>query len=192
VRPTLVLATSNAGKAREFSEALAPFPVELPAGYVAPRETERDFVGNALLKARRLWQERGGIVLADDSGLEVAALDGRPGVDSAHYAGEPPDPARNIEKLLSELGDARERSARFVCAVAMIYPTGEEAVVVGMVRGSIASAPKGENGFGYDPVFVPEGDSRTFAQMSAAEKEAVSHRGRALRRIRLLLQEFCS
>lgn len=182
----VVLASANPKKAAEIADilgdriSLVPRPPEVP-DVVEDADT---FVGNARLKARALVTATGLTALADDSGLEVDALDGAPGVHSARYAGEGGDDGRNVEKLLgalSALVAPEQRTARFRAVVVMLWPDGRELVAEGAVEGVVADAPRGEGGFGYDPVFVPaEGDGRTFAEMGPDEKHGISHRGRAL------------
>ncbi len=187
----LVLASANPKKVAELRAILASsgVPTELlarPADVPEVVEDAPDFVGNARLKAVALAAATGEAALADDSGLVVDALGGAPGVRSARYAGEHADDAANVALLLRELADRgvedpEARAARFRCVIVLRTPDGEELVTEGSVEGSIAPSPRGEGGFGYDPVFVPaEGDGRTFAEMSAEEKHAISHRGRAL------------
>jgi len=204
-----VLATGNAGKVREFNRLLAgAFELRpLPAGVGLPPETGDTFAANARLKAESVFHALGGeqAVLADDSGLEVAALGGRPGIFSARFAGEGATDADNVAKLLRELSTASERSARFVCALCLIAPArsggadaspGGEAEgagggaaatpwrlteVEGVTNGSITLAPRGDDGFGYDPVFQPEGWDLTLAEASPEDKDSVSHRGAAAR-----------
>jgi XTP/dITP diphosphohydrolase len=181
----IVLATANPGKIRELRSLLPPNVevVSAPAlGTRLPPETGETFVENALLKARVAAQESGLIALADDSGLEVDALGGRPGVHSARYAGEHADDAQNIARLLRELRDVplSQRTARFRAVVAIVAPDGREAVVKGTVEGCIAEKPRGRGGFGYDPVFIPCGYDRTFAEMTLEEKNRLSHRAQAL------------
>ncbi len=187
----LVLASANPKKVAELREILAeqalgfelvPRPDDVPDVV----EDAPDFVGNARLKAAALVAATGHAALADDSGLEVDALGGEPGVRSARFAGDGASDADNVALLLSrldELGAADSaRTARFRCVIVLQRPDGTEVVADGAVEGRIIDAPRGESGFGYDPVFVPvEGDGRTFAEMSAEEKHAISHRGRALR-----------
>ncbi|HZR12264.1 MAG TPA: RdgB/HAM1 family non-canonical purine NTP pyrophosphatase [Acidimicrobiia bacterium] len=184
-----MLATANPDKAREIRDVLGA--VGLASGLV-PRpddvpdvdETGETLEENARLKAVALCEATGLLAIADDTGLEVDALAGAPGVRSARYAGDDATYADNVAKLLRELDgvpDAR-RGARFVTVAIARWPDGREVVARGEVRGSIATRPRGREGFGYDPVFVADdGDGRTFAQMTAAEKHALSHRGRALR-----------
>ncbi len=188
-RARAVLATANPDKAREIRDVLGA--VGLASGLV-PRpddvpdvdETGETLEENARLKAVALCEATGLLAIADDTGLEVDALAGAPGVRSARYAGDDATYADNVAKLLRELDgvpDAR-RGARFVTVAIARWPDGREVVARGEVRGSIATRPRGREGFGYDPVFVADdGDGRTFAQMTAAEKHALSHRGRALR-----------
>jgi XTP/dITP diphosphohydrolase len=206
----LVLATGNADKAREISEIFVAYideplvaaaiaydgdtfgyRVDRPADHVSPPElTERPDVEetgatleeNARIKASALADALGMLAVADDTGLEVDALEGAPGVYSARYAGPNATYGDNVAKLLRELEGVYPtlRTARFATVAMARWPDGRELAVRGEVEGVIAAAPAGENGFGYDPVFVPtEGAGRTFAQMPAAEKHAISHRGRA-------------
>ena len=188
----LVLATANPDKAVEIAALLEGFEVlPRPAGVPDVDETEDTLEGNASLKARALAKATGQVAVADDTGLEVAALGGRPGVWSARYAGESASYADNVAQLLAELQDADDRRARFRTAAVAAFPDGGEVVAEGWVDGGIALAPRGTGGFGYDPVFVPaEGDGRTFAEMTLAEKEAVSHRGRAFRALAALLRSL--
>jgi XTP/dITP diphosphohydrolase len=180
----LVLATANPDKARELAGLLEGFEVlPRPADLPDVEETEETLEGNASLKAAAVCQATGDLAVADDTGLEVDALGGRPGVYAARYAGPEATYADNVAKLLEELAGvpAAERTARFRTVAIARYPDGREIVAEGIVEGTIAEAPAGEDGFGYDPVFVPAGgDGRTFAEMTRAEKAAVSHRGRAL------------
>ncbi len=182
----MVLASANPKKVVELREILGdlfdlvPRPVEVPE-VVEDADT---FVGNARLKAAALVAATGLAALADDSGLEVDALGGAPGVHSARYAGESATDADNVALLLAELStqsDLEQRRARFRCVIVVQRPDGTEVVGEGSVDGHIAAAPRGEGGFGYDPVFVPDaGGGRTFAEMGKAAKHAISHRGQAL------------
>ena len=160
---------------------VAPYPV--------PAETERTFAGNALLKARACVAATGLPALADDSGLEVDALNGMPGVRSARWAGPEATDADNNELLLRQLLDVSEpdRTARFVCAMAAVFPDGTEHVCLGVMSGHLTDAPRGENGFGYDPLFVAEGNTVTNAGLDAEAKDTISHRGQAVRAIVPLL-----
>jgi XTP/dITP diphosphohydrolase len=181
----LVLATANPDKARELAALLEGFDVELrPAGLPDVEETEDTLEGNARLKAVAVGVATGELAVADDTGLEVDALGGRPGVYAARYAGPGATYADNVAKLLLDLADVApgDRAARFRTVAVARFPDGREIVAEGSVQGTIAEWPVGSAGFGYDAVFLPEGgDGRTFAQMSPEEKAAVSHRGRALR-----------
>lgn len=184
----LVVATSNKGKAREIEVILGSLVEEVVtlADYpeiVMPPETAPDFRGNALAKARFVAGATGLPALADDSGLEVDALGGRPGVYSARYAGPGATDADNWRKLLSELEGvpAPERTARFRCAVAYVEPGGVEVVFEGKLEGEIGTEARGEGGFGYDPVFLLPERGLTTAELSSEEKHAVSHRAAAAR-----------
>jgi len=175
----LVLATHNANKLREIREMLPGW--EIAAEDSAAEETELTFSGNALLKARALKSVHAGEwIMADDSGLEVVALGGEPGVRSARYAGEDGNTAANNALLLKRLEGVEDRRAQFTCAVALIAPDGSEHVVEGHCPGRILETPAGAGGFGYDPLFVPDGHNQTFAELGAEAKNAISHRGRAL------------
>ena len=180
----LVVCTGNAGKLDELRRSLPQNIELLTPAEVGLREelpeTGHTLEANALQKARYACGHCGMACLADDSGLEVRALNGAPGVDSAFYGGPQKDPQANIERLLSELGGKRDRRARFRTVLALVLPVGVEHLFEGVVDGRIAESPRGSRGFGYDPVFVPEGSSRTFAEMTAEEKNRISHRGRAV------------
>lgn len=183
----LVLATANRKKLAEMARILDGLGVRLLSVADFPSmpdvvEDAGSFEGNALKKAREVMRHTGLASLADDSGLEVDALGLAPGVYSARYAGEGATDADNVDKLLLELRDtpAQERTARFRCVIALVTPDGAERTFEGKVEGTIGSARHGDNGFGYDPLFFPEGHGRTFAQMAAEEKDSMSHRGRAL------------
>ncbi|WP_150252967.1 RdgB/HAM1 family non-canonical purine NTP pyrophosphatase [Nocardiopsis deserti] len=189
----IVLATRNAKKVPEMRTILADAGVEaqvlsLDAFPDAPEvpETEASFLGNALLKARAIAEHTGLPAVADDSGLAVDELRGMPGVLSARWAGRfgAGDQDRaNLDLVLDQMADApaERRGAEFVCAAVLVMPDGTEAVAEGVLRGRLLRERRGENGFGYDPVFVPEGESRTTAELSPAEKNAISHRGIAFR-----------
>ena len=175
----LVLATHNPAKVREISEMLPRF--EVSGEDSAAEETAATFAGNALIKARAVAARHAGSwVLADDSGLVVDALGGAPGVRSARYAGRDGDTPANNALLLKNLEGVADRRAAFVCAMALIAPDGAEHVVEGRCEGRILTAPRGKGGFGYDPLFVPEGGELTFAELPAEEKNRISHRARAL------------
>jgi XTP/dITP diphosphohydrolase len=192
-----VLATRNAGKVREFDRLLSgTFAVrELPSGLELPPETGDTFAANARLKAEAVFAELGSVcaVLADDSGLEVAALGGRPGIFSARFAGEGARDADNVAKLLYELSGKADRRARFVCALCLVRRSREGAPEVVEVQAStngfITASPRGLDGFGYDPVFRPEGWESTLAEASPEDKDAVSHRGAAARALLARLDE---
>jgi XTP/dITP diphosphohydrolase len=181
----LVLASANPDKAAEIGEILrVSLDVDLvarPADVPDVVEDGDTLLDNARLKARALVAATGLAAVADDTGLEVDALGGAPGVYSARYAGEHVTYADNVEKLLRELEGAEQRTARFRTVALAAFPDGSELWAEGVVEGSITDAVRGDAGFGYDPVFVPEGGDRTFAEMSADEKHAISHRGRAFR-----------
>jgi XTP/dITP diphosphohydrolase len=180
-----VLATGNDGKAAELSRLL---DADVEARPIAVEEDGDSYAGNALRKARAALAAAGGrIGLGDDSGLEVAALNGEPGLHSARWAG-PTDADRN-SALLARLNGAADRSAMFVCALAAALPDGREIVVTERVEGELARSPRGSAGFGYDPLFVPSGELRTVAELSAEEKDAISHRGRASRALAAALRE---
>ena len=176
---TVYVATHNAHKLREIGELLPG--VEIRSEDPEAEETAPDFAGNALIKARAIAAAHAGCwVMADDSGLEVAALGGEPGVRSARYAGEPSDTPANNALLLKNLEGVDDRRANFTCCVALVDPAGNEHVLTGRCYGTIAREASGGGGFGYDPLFVPDGYAKSFAELSAAEKNAISHRGRAL------------
>lgn len=176
----LFVATHNAHKIREISQILPDFEIiaDDPEG---AEENAPDFVGNALIKVRAIAARHPGAwCMADDSGLEVKALGGAPGVRSARYAGEPCSTPANNALLLKNLKGIEDRTANFTCAVALVDPEGRERMVVGKCFGRIAESPSGAEGFGYDPLFVPDGHDKSFADLTADEKNAISHRGRAL------------
>ncbi len=191
----LLIGSANAGKARELAELLEGLPWtvislgDLPP-VDAPEETGADFAENAALKARYYGDRFNIACIADDSGLMVDALDGAPGVLSARYAGVDADDAANNEKLLEALEGLlwHERTARFVCCAAFYQPGGEVHLETGTVAGHIAAVPQGSRGFGYDPLFVPEGHEQTFAEMSLERKHGISHRGNAFRKMRAWLE----
>jgi XTP/dITP diphosphohydrolase len=185
----LVLASANPDKAAEIAELLDGFEV-LPRPTQAPEveETGDTLEENAHLKARALVAATGSAAVADDTGLEVTALGGAPGVTSARYAGPGATYDDNVAKLLGALDGVEERRARFRTVALVCFPDGAEVMTEGVVEGQITTERRGSAGFGYDSVFAPDGsDGRTFAQMTAAEKNAVSHRGRAFRKLSDLL-----
>jgi XTP/dITP diphosphohydrolase len=180
----LVLATRNAHKLREFEPLLAPHTVvPLPDEVELPPETGMTFEENALGKARAAAAATGRVAVADDSGIAAAALDGRPGVYSARYAGAGATDEQNLAKLLDEVPDQGDRRVAYVCALAYVTPDGEEHVVEGRCEGTLAHEPRGDGGFGYDPAFIPvdRDDGRTMAELTPEEKDVISHRGRAAR-----------
>ena len=185
----LVIASHNAGKVKEIGALLAPFGLEVISAAALrlpePDETEMSFTANALLKARAAARAAGLPALADDSGLDVFALGGQPGIYSARWAGPERDFYLAMEKVEAELAaiGARDRRARFVCALALVWPDGREAVFEGEVRGSLVWPPRGDAGFGYDPVFVANGDDQTFAEIDPARKHAISHRADAFAKL---------
>ena len=183
----LIVATHNQHKIREISQILPDFDIvaDDPEGV---EENAPDFVGNALIKVRAIAAKHAGCwCLADDSGLEVAALGGAPGVRSARYAGEPSNTPANNALLLKNLTGITDRRANFTCAIALVDPSGAEHTAVGKCFGRIAETPSGSAGFGYDPLFVPDGHDVSFADLSADEKNAISHRGRALEEARKVI-----
>jgi XTP/dITP diphosphohydrolase len=182
----LIVATRNQHKLREFAEAVPGVPLEpLPDDVELPPETGETFAENALGKARAAQRATGRTAFADDSGIEAAALGGRPGVRSARYAGEDATDEENLRKLLDELEGADDTRLAYVCAIALVGEDGSEALFEGRCTGTLADEPRGDGGFGYDPAFVPDdtgpADHRTFAELSPDEKHAISHRGRAAR-----------
>ncbi len=186
----IVVASHNPGKVREIEELLAPFglaPVSAASlGLAEPEETGATFRANAELKARASAEAAGLPALADDSGLAVEALDGAPGIHSARWAGRPHDFAAamaRVERELQRAGATRgdDRRARFVCALAVAWPKGACVTFEGTVEGRILWPPRGDHGFGYDPIFVPDGYDRTFAEMEPAAKQEISHRARAFK-----------
>ena len=186
----IVLASGNAHKARELGRLLDGWEVETFAGGL-PEETGETFVENARLKARHVHAALGGAewVLADDSGIEAAALQGAPGVRSARYAGEDATDEQNLAKLMGALAESDDRRVRYVAELVAIAPGGGEVTARGELTGTLAAAPRGTGGFGYDPAFVPDGETRTVAEMSPGEKDAISHRARAARALLPLLEK---
>lgn len=196
-RGKLVIATHNAGKLKEISALLAPYGLEcLSAGALGlpePAETGTTFADNALIKAHAAAQASGLPALADDSGLSVAALGGKPGVYTADWAQRQwfeGEPGRDwymamgkVEGMLQALGPDAPREAWFTCVLALVWPDGECAVYEGRVDGTLTWPPRGSLGFGYDPVFVPRGETHTFAEMEGAKKHAISHRAHAFAKL---------
>jgi XTP/dITP diphosphohydrolase len=177
----IVIATHNGGKLKEFQHLLGSFAHEVVSagqlGLPSPEETGTTFAENALLKAKACAEATGSFALADDSGLCVTALNGRPGLYSARWAN--PDIAAAMQRIQTELGDAADRSAHFICVLALYWPDGRPEIIEGRVDGTIAKTPRGSGGHGYDPIFIPDGFTSSFAEMTDAQKNAISHRGRA-------------
>lgn len=186
----LVLASDNKNKLREFHTLFNGFGVELlskaEAGFTDEvEETGKTFAENARIKAEAVMRATGLAAIADDSGLCVDALGGAPGVHSARYTGSHADSDRDrYELLLRNLGARADRAARFVCSLCCVFPNGDVLAAEGTCEGSILFAPRGENGFGYDPVFQPDGYDISMAELTMEEKNAISHRGKALRRFK--------
>jgi len=185
----LVVATHNPGKARELIELIGPGFDVVSAGELGlpePEETEATFAGNALLKARAAAAASGLIALADDSGLSATALDGAPGVYSARWAGPNRDFAQAMAKVEERLEAAggEDRSGWFTCALALAWPDGAVVVVEARVDGTLRFPPRGDKGFGYDPIFVPHGETRSFGEMEWGEQAARSHRSLAFAKLR--------
>lgn len=189
----LVAATHNAGKVRELKDLFEPAGLVVRSAIDLeldePEETEMTFTGNALLKARAAAIATGEPALSDDSGLSVTALGGQPGIYSARWAGEPRDFGRAMEKVEEALKDvdAKDRSAKFVCALAVVWPDGEEVVFEGEVHGALVWPPRGDRGFGYDPMFIATGETLSFGEMDPAKKHGMSHRADAFRKLRAAL-----
>jgi XTP/dITP diphosphohydrolase len=188
----LVVATHNPGKARELAEILENRFELVTAGELGlgePEETEQTFVGNALLKARAAADASGLVALADDSGLSVAALDGAPGIYSARWAGPSKDfglAMAKVEVRLEEVG-SDDMAAWFTSALAVAWPGGPAVVVEGRIDGRLTFPPRGTLGFGYDPIFLPEGHEKTFGEMPALQKDGMSHRARAFVKLKAAL-----
>lgn len=186
--PKVFIASGNRGKITELRRLLPGVEVvgthDVPE-WTAPPETADTFEGNALIKARAGCRASGLPTVADDSGLSVDVLNGMPGVRSARWSGSEATDRSNLELLLHQLFDVGvdRRGAHFACVVAVVFPDGTEIVRSGTMPGHLAFEPEGDHGFGYDPIFVPQGERRTSAQMSPEEKDAISHRGQALRAI---------
>ncbi|MEW6570368.1 MAG: XTP/dITP diphosphatase [Nitrospirota bacterium] len=187
----IVLATRNRRKVEEVIRIMVDLPILILTldDFPACPETEEDgatFEENAVKKAITGAKCAGKPSLADDSGLEVYALKGAPGVFSSRYAGPEANDRKNIEKLLNEMRflEGKHRKARFVCCIALAFPDGKVHTFYGYTEGLVGTEPRGGSGFGYDPIFYPEGRDKTFAEMTAEEKDAISHRGRALREVR--------
>lgn len=195
-RLRVILATRNHGKKAEVAAVMAEAGEGLElasfSGLALPPEDGSSYEENALAKARAAARGTGLPALADDSGLEVEALGGAPGVHSSRYAGPACDPVANNAKLLAALAGVSEggRRAKFVCVAALVTPEGREWWARGEVAGAVATEPRGAGGFGYDPLFIPNGFDRAFAEMAPAEKNALSHRARAFRAISIYVQRL--
>ena len=189
----LVAATHNKGKVAELKDLFEPLGFEVVSAIdldlPEPEETEATFAGNAILKARAAAEATGAPALSDDSGLSVTALGGAPGIYSARWAGEPRDFGKAMEKVQRELEEigTSDRSAKFVCALAVVWPDGHADVFEGEVHGELVWPPRGERGFGYDPMFIAQGESLTFGEMDPARKHAMSHRAQAVAKLKAAL-----
>ena len=194
---TIVLATTNRKKVSEMKRMFTGYEIRFLTLNSFPGcpdvvEDGKTFRANAIKKALAVSKFTGCYAVADDSGLEVMALDGAPGVFSARYAGEKANDSENVKKLLRELRpfkESRDRGARFVCCIAFASPEGSCKTFTGYAKGKIGKKQKGFNGFGYDPVFFPEGHDRTFAEMTDHEKDQLSHRGRAMKKLYNFLKD---
>ncbi|WP_395826380.1 RdgB/HAM1 family non-canonical purine NTP pyrophosphatase [Elstera sp.] len=184
---TLVLATHNPGKVREIEDLLRPFAVPVVAagtlGLPEPEETGLTFIANAELKARAAAEGSGKPALADDSGLSVTGLGGAPGIYSARWAGPGKDFSVAMARVQAELAENADRSAAFHCALSLAWPDGQIVTFEGIIEGTLTFPARGPNGFGYDPIFIPEGYSQTFGEMDAAAKHAMSHRALAFEQL---------
>jgi XTP/dITP diphosphohydrolase len=183
----LIVASHNEGKVREIAELLAPYDVMITSaaelGLPEPKESGKSFQANAELKALAAAKSAGRPALADDSGLAVAALGGAPGIRSARWAGAKRDFAAAIERVRSELGRKKDRSARFICVLSLAWPDGHVESFEGQAEGTLVFPPRGDKGFGYDPIFQPNGYSITYGEMEPAAKHAISHRAEAFRKL---------
>jgi XTP/dITP diphosphohydrolase len=191
-----LLATRNAKKLAELRRILGGLDVDIVGlddvpSYVEVPETGLTFADNALLKAREGVKHTGLPTIADDSGIAVDALNGMPGVFSARWSGKHGDDRANLELVLAQVGDVPDEhlGAAFVCAAALVRPDGEEVVTHGEQRGRLVRQPRGDGGFGYDPIFLADGHNRTNAELTPAEKDAISHRGKAFRALADLLRQ---
>jgi len=186
-RDQLVIASHNAGKLTEIAELVAPFGVDVVSagslGLPEPEETGATFQANAELKALAAAEGAGLPALADDSGLVVESLSCAPGIHSARWAGPERDFGRAMARVQEALGDSEDRSAYFVCALALAWPDGHRECFEGRVDGTLVWPPRGQRGFGYDPIFLPEGEPLTFGEMEPARKHAMSHRAQAFAKL---------
>lgn len=187
MKKTLVLATHNPGKVKEIEALLGADKFDVKSagalGLPEPEETGDTFIANALLKAHASAKASGHMALADDSGLSIAALGGAPGVYSARWAGPEKDFTKAMETVNLSLAEFEDKSAAFHCVLALAWPDGRHAVFEGRVDGQIIWPPRGDKGFGYDPIFVPTGSLKTFAEMEPEHKHAISHRARAFKKL---------
>lgn len=189
----LIAATHNKGKVVELKALFEPLGFDVTSagelGLDEPVETEFTFAGNALLKARAACKATGAPALSDDSGIAVTALGGMPGVNTADWAGHPRDFYLAMEKVERELQaiEAKDRSAKFVCCLAVVWPDGREETFQGEVHGDLVWPPRGERGFGYDPVFIAKGETQTFGEMDPDKKHAMSHRADAFAKLKAAL-----
>lgn len=189
----LIAATHNKGKVKELKDLFEPAGLEVVSAIdldlPEPDETEMTFTGNALLKARAAAKATGAPALSDDSGLAVEALGGQPGIFSARWAGEPRDFMKAMQKVETELQaiGTGDRRAKFVCALAVVWPDGHEEVFEGEVHGDLVWPPRGNHGFGYDPMFVADGETDTFGEMDPKRKHAMSHRADAFEKLKAAL-----
>ncbi|WP_026581857.1 XTP/dITP diphosphatase [Bacillus sp. J33] len=193
----VIIATKNAGKAREFERMFKPLGYEVKTlldypGFQDVEETGSTFEENAILKAETVSKELGRMVIADDSGLMVDALGGRPGIYSARYAGEEKNDQKNMDKILKEMENTPEnsRQARFYCALAIAAPGRETLTVAGTCEGSILRGKRGTHGFGYDPIFFAEEKGKAMAELKPEEKSEISHRAKALKKLEEVLPAF--
>ncbi len=180
----IVVATTNKHKLREIEQILK---VRVKGQAIRVKEDQKTFEGNAIKKAKAALKKTGQTSLADDSGLEVKCLDGKPGIRSARFAGPNPTSEKFCKKLLRVMKNSKNRRAQFVCVIAIAYPNGRVKTVKGVCKGKIILEMKGNKGFGYDPVFVPQGYKKTFSEMSSRTKNRLSHRGKALRKFKQLV-----
>ncbi|SNS55305.1 MULTISPECIES: RdgB/HAM1 family non-canonical purine NTP pyrophosphatase [unclassified Azospirillum] len=190
---TLVIATHNKGKVPEIAALLKDYVAKFPSagelGLAEPEETESTYIGNAALKARAAAMASGLPALADDSGVSVAGLDGAPGIYSARWAGPSKDFTLAMERVQRELEAVTDRKgdrAAFICALALAWPDGHVEAVEGRLDGTLTFPPRGGRGFGYDPIFIPDGYSITCGEMDPAEKQAISHRADAFQKLKIL------
>jgi|APTNR8051073442_1049403.scaffolds.fasta_scaffold06569_6 XTP/dITP diphosphohydrolase len=187
IEPSLVIASHNVGKVREIADLMAPFGIEIVSAATLcleePEETGATFIDNAVLKAHAAATASGTPALADDSGLVVPALDGRPGIHSARWGGPTKDFRLAMEKVEDALAGKADRRAHFVCVLAIAWPDGHREVFEGRVDGRLVWPPRGERGFGYDPIFIADGHDITFGEMEPDAKHAISHRADAFRQL---------